>query len=80
VSRYNLESYGKVALNSNHANLLSPDNYLTKSLSLDQERVCNIYRVIDEVFPPLSEGIPEVIWNKKCEYTNGMQLIMKEIQ
>jgi hypothetical protein len=33
-----------------------------------------IYRVIHEVFPPLSEGIPEVIWNKKCEYTNGMQL------
>jgi hypothetical protein len=33
-----------------------------------------------EVFPPLSEGIPEVIWNKKCEYTNGMQLIIKEIQ
>jgi hypothetical protein len=38
------------------------------------------YRVIHEVFPPLSEGIAEVIWNKKCEYTNGMQLIIKEIQ
>jgi hypothetical protein len=42
-------------------------------------KIC-IYRVIHEVFPPLSVGIPEVIWNKKCEYTNGMQLIMKEIQ
>jgi hypothetical protein len=40
----------------------------------------SIYRVIHEVFPPLSEGIPEVIWNRKCEYTNGMQLIIKEIQ
>jgi hypothetical protein len=39
-----------------------------------------IYRVIHEVFPPLSEVIPEVIWNEKCEYTNGMQLIIKEIQ
>jgi hypothetical protein len=25
-----------------------------------------IYRVIHEVLPPLREGIPEVIWNKKC--------------
>jgi hypothetical protein len=40
----------------------------------------SLYRVIHEVFPPLNEGIPEVIWNKKCEYTNGMQLIIKEIQ
>jgi hypothetical protein len=25
-----------------------------------------LYRVIHEVLPPLREGIPEVIWNKKC--------------
>jgi hypothetical protein len=53
--------------------------FLIKCRKGRQKEMC-IYRAIHELFPPLSEGIPDVIWNKKCEYTNGMQPIIKEIQ
>jgi hypothetical protein len=33
---------GKLTLNSNHGNLLSPENYVTRKVSLHQERACNI--------------------------------------
>jgi hypothetical protein len=48
--------------------------------SMYEMRRRNIYRVIHEVLPSLREGIPEVIWNNKCYYTNGSQLIIKDIQ